>query len=313
MADVILQCTGLSKRFGPHLAVDDLSFQVASGECYGLLGPNGAGKTTTISIVCGLLRADRGEVLVDGHQIDPSTVARRGAIGYVPQEVALYPRLSARENLAFFGRLYGLTGRDLADRVAHALELVGLTDRAGDPVEKYSGGMKRRANIAAGLLHDPQLLVLDEPTVGIDPQSRNAILETVAGLAASGMAVVYASHYMEEVERICDRVGILDRGRFVAEGSRAELVASVGGRGRIDLAARGPLSELATALRRLRQVEEVTVNEEGVTILGRDAPRLLPRVLETADGVGAKVVSIAVVEPDLETVFLHLTGRALRD
>ena len=249
MADVVLQCAGLTKRFDGRVAVDDVSLEVAAGECYGLLGPNGAGKTTTIAMVCGLLAADAGEVRVDGHRIDPRAVAARAAIGYVPQEVALYPYLTARENLRFFGRLYGLRGRELHARVDDALEVVALTDRAGDRIETYSGGMKRRANIAAGLLHRPELLVFDEPTVGVDPQSRNAILETVGALTSEGLAVLYASHYMEEVERLCDRVGILDRGRLVAEGTRPEL------------------AELAAA------------------------------------AAGA----------DLETVFLQLTGRALRD
>ncbi|HMC42966.1 MAG TPA: ABC transporter ATP-binding protein [Acidimicrobiales bacterium] len=313
MADIVLHCESLSKRFGSQLAVDDLSFEVAAGECYGLLGPNGAGKTTTISIVCGLLQPDTGTVVVDGQAMSAKAVAARAAIGYVPQEVALYAALTAQENLVFFGRLYGLGGRRLAERVSWALELVGLVDRARDKIETYSGGMKRRANIAAGLLHEPQLLVLDEPTVGIDPQSRHAILDTVAALAQSGMAVVYASHYMEEVERLCDRVGILDRGRLVAEGTRAELVEMVAQGGHIDLGIRGALPQLATAYRRLRQVEEVTVGDQGVRVVGRHISRLLPKLLETAQASGSTVLSVDVAEPDLETVFLHLTGRALRD
>jgi len=313
LADIVLHCESLSKRFGSQLAVDDLSFEVAAGECYGLLGPNGAGKTTTISIVCGLLQPDTGTVVVDGQAMSAKAVAARAAIGYVPQEVALYAALTAQENLVFFGRLYGLGGRRLAERVSWALELVGLVDRARDKIETYSGGMKRRANIAAGLLHEPQLLVLDEPTVGIDPQSRHAILDTVAALAQSGMAVVYASHYMEEVERLCDRVGILDRGRLVAEGTRAELVEMVAQGGHIDLGIRGALPQLATAYRRLRQVEEVTVGDQGVRVVGRHISRLLPKLLETAQASGSTVLSVDVAEPDLETVFLHLTGRALRD
>lgn len=313
MADVVLRCAGLSKRYGSQVAVAGVGFDVAGGECYGLLGPNGAGKTTTLSIICGLLRSDAGEVVLDGRRIDPKAVAARARIGYVPQEVALYPAFSARANLRFFGKLYGLTGDELAQRVAYALELVGLAGRGDDRVETYSGGMKRRANIAAGLLHDPKLLILDEPTVGIDPQSRNAILETVASLADGGLAVVYASHYMEEVERLCDRVGILDHGRLVAEGTRAELIELVGGRGRIDLTVRGPLQTLTSAMRLIRRVEEVTVVDDTVSVVAEDAARLLPRLIETAEGVGAKLLSVNVTEPDLESVFLHLTGRALRD
>jgi ABC-2 type transport system ATP-binding protein len=313
VADVVLRCTGLHKRYGTLVAIDDVGFQVAAGECYGLLGPNGAGKTTTLSILCGLLQPDAGTVVVDGLSIGPKAVTARERIGYVPQEVALYPAFSARDNLAFFGKLYGLRGRALSTRVADALELVGLADRADDRVDSYSGGMKRRANIAAGLLHDPQLLILDEPTVGIDPQSRNAILETVAGLADGGLAVVYASHYMEEVERLCHRVGILDHGQLVAEGTRAELIELVRGRGRIDLGVRGSPSALLSALRRIRQVDEVTATDDTVSVVAADAAHLLPRLLEAAEGVGVKVLAVNVTEPDLEAVFLHLTGRALRD
>ncbi|MHB8464341.1 MAG: ABC transporter ATP-binding protein [Acidimicrobiales bacterium] len=313
MADVVLRCSGLGKRYGSQVAVDDVGFEVAAGECYGLLGPNGAGKTTTLSVICGLLRADAGEVVVDGLRVTPKAVAARGRIGYVPQEVALYPAFSARANLRFFGKLYGLSGSDLTRRVAAGLELVGLSDRADDRVDTYSGGMKRRANIAAGLLHDPQLLILDEPTVGIDPQSRNAILETVASLADNGLAVVYASHYMEEVERLCHRVGILDHGQLVAEGTRDDLIELVGGRGRIDLVVRGSLPALCAAIRRIRRVGEVTATDDTVSVMAEDAARLLPRLLETAEGVGVKILSVNVTEPDLEAVFLHLTGRALRD
>jgi ABC-2 type transport system ATP-binding protein len=313
VADVVLRCTGLHKRYSSQIAVEDVGFQVAAGECYGLLGPNGAGKTTTLSIICGLLRSDAGEVVVDDQRIEPKAVTARERIGYVPQEVALYPAFSARDNLTFFGKLYGLTGRVLAQRVTEALELVGLADRADDRVDAYSGGMKRRANIAAGLLHDPQLLILDEPTVGIDPQSRNAILETVASLADGGLAVVYASHYMEEVERLCHRVGILDHGQLVAEGTRAELIDLVGGRGRIDLIVRGSHNALSEAIRRMRRVDEVMVTDDTVSIVAESPAALLPRLLETAEGVGAKILSVNVTEPDLEAVFLHLTGRALRD
>ncbi len=226
----MLSCRGLRKQFGTRLAVDGVSFDVAVGECYGLLGPNGAGKTTTISMVCGLLEPDAGEVTVDG--APGGSMAARAALGYVPQDLALYPDLTARENLEFFGRLYGLSGATLAERVSVALGLVGLADRGGDRVGTYSGGMKRRANMAAGLLHRPHLLVLDEPTVGVDPQSRNAILETVAAL---GIAVLYTTHYMEEAAKLCRRVGIIDDGRLIAEGTPRALVAAHGGPDRIRL------------------------------------------------------------------------------
>ncbi len=310
----VLACRDLRKRYGERLAVDGVGFQVAAGETYGLLGPNGAGKTTTISMICGLLRRDGGEVTVAGVSLDRDPGAVKAAIGYVPQDVALYQDLTGRENLRFWARMYGLAGGELADRVDAALTVVGLTERAGDKVAAYSGGMQRRLNIAAGLLHRPRLLVLDEPTVGVDPQSRNAILENVEALGGEGVAVLYTTHYMEEAERLCDRVGIIDQGRLIAEGTRRELVATIGERDRIELAASGDLVGLAAAARRtLDGVDEATVVPGGLHLVGRDGRRLLPRLLELAEQAGVEVTSVEVVEPDLEAVFLHLTGKALRD
>jgi ABC-2 type transport system ATP-binding protein len=310
----VLACRDLRKRYGERLAVDGVGFQVAAGETYGLLGPNGAGKTTTISMICGLLRRDGGEVTVAGVSLDRDPGAVKAAIGYVPQDVALYQDLTGRENLRFWARMYGLAGGELADRVDGALTVVGLTERAGDKVAAYSGGMQRRLNIAAGLLHRPRLLVLDEPTVGVDPQSRNAILENVEALGGEGVAVLYTTHYMEEAERLCDRVGIIDQGRLIAEGTRRELVATIGERDRIELAASGDLVGLAAAARRtLDGVDEATVVPGGLHLVGRDGRRLLPRLLELAEQAGVEVTSVEVVEPDLEAVFLHLTGKALRD
>jgi ABC-2 type transport system ATP-binding protein len=313
MDEPVLWCKDLRKRFKERLAVDGIGFEVAPGETYGLLGPNGAGKTTTISMVCGLLRRDGGEVTVAGVSLDDDPGRVKAAIGYVPQDVALYPDLSGLENLRFWGRMYGLTGRDLERRVAETLEVVGLTERAGDKVADYSGGMKRRLNIAAGLLHRPRLLVLDEPTAGVDPQSRNAILTQVETLGGEGVAVLYTTHYMEEAERLCDRVGIIDQGRLVAEGTRRELVARVGERDRVELAAGGDLAGLAAAAARLDGVDEAGVVAGGVHLVARDGRRLLPRLLEAAEHAGAEVTSVELVEPDLEAVFLHLTGKALRD
>ena len=224
----VLACEGLRKSYGERVAVDGVGFSIDRGETYGLLGPNGAGKTTTISMVCGLLDRDAGTVTVAGRPMAPGAIDAKAAIGLVPQEVALYDDLSAEENLEFFGRLQGLAGPLVHERVAEVLDLVGLADRARDHVGDYSGGMKRRANIAAGLLHHPQLLVLDEPTVGVDPQSRNAILESIEALGGEGLSVLYTTHYMEEAQRLCDRVGIIDEGRLVAEGTRRELVAQLG-------------------------------------------------------------------------------------
>ena len=309
----VLWCKDLRKRFKERLAVDGVGFEVAPGETYGLLGPNGAGKTTTISMICGLLRRDGGEVTVAGASLDRDPGQVKAAIGYVPQDVALYPDLSGLENLRFWGRMYGLAGRDLAERVEATLEVVGLTERAGDKVADYSGGMQRRLNIAAGMLHRPRLLVLDEPTAGVDPQSRNAILGNVEALGGQGIGVLYTTHYMEEAERLCDRVGIIDQGRLIAEGTRRELVARVGERGRIELTATGDLAGLAAAAVRVDGVDEASVVDGGVHLVAREAGPLLPRLLEAAEHAGAEVTSVELVEPDLEAVFLHLTGKALRD
>jgi ABC-2 type transport system ATP-binding protein len=309
----VLACTDLTKRFENRTAVDAVTFHIDPGETYGLLGPNGAGKTTTIRMVCGLLRSDGGTVLVGGRQVGRDAVDAKRSIGFVPQDVALYPDLSARENLRFFGRLAGLHRRELAERIDEVLELIGLTDRAGDRVESFSGGMRRRLNIGAGLIHRPELLVLDEPTVGVDPQSRRAILDSVAALSREGMAVLYTTHYMEEAERICDRMGIIDRGRLIVEGTHRELVSKVAEHDRIELVAQGDDEAFAVACLDLDGIVEATSSQEAVHLLSTDGRRLLPRVLELAEHMDVVVRSVEVAEPDLEAVFLHLTGTALRE
>ena len=313
MAEPVLEVRGLRRRFGDVQAVDDVSFGVGTGETYGLLGPNGAGKTTTISMVCGLLAADEGTVRVGGEPVSPRTTRVRGRIGYVPQELAVYPDLSGRENLRFFGRIQGMGRRELGERVDHMLDVVGLTERAGDRVDTWSGGMKRRLNIAVGLLHEPELLVLDEPTVGVDPQSRNAILESVEALAGSGMAVLYTTHYMEEAERLCDRVAIMDVGRIEAEGTRRELVARAGGHDRLRIEGRGDLEAAARELRTDPRVVDVTTDDAGMWATVDTAGTHLPRLLGAVDRAGVEVTAVEVREPDLEVVFLQLTGKALRD
>ena len=309
----MLSCDGLRKHFGERTAVDGVGFTIAPAETYGLLGPNGAGKTTTISMICGLLTRDGGSVEVDGRAVDIGTAAAKHAIGYVPQDLAIYPELSARENLGFFGQLYGMGGADLKRRTDEVLEIIGLADRAGERTEGFSGGMKRRLNIGIGLLHKPKLLVLDEPTVGVDPQSRNAILSSVEALGAQGMAILYTTHYMEEAERLCDRVGIIDEGRIRAEGTRRELTSMIGQRDRIELGARGDLRAAVAALAGIEGVVEVSAHEGGLSLIVVDARRILPRIIEAVADVDASVTNVEIVEPDLEAVFLHLTGRALRD
>jgi ABC-2 type transport system ATP-binding protein len=309
----VLECRELRKRFGDLEAVRGVSFRIAPGETYGLLGPNGAGKTTTISIACGLLEADAGEVLLGGRPLTTHSVGEKAVIGYVPQELAIYPDLSARENLRFFGRLYGLPSATADERIHEVLKVIGLTDRADEQTQNYSGGMQRRLNIGIGLLHRPKLLVLDEPTVGVDPQSRNAILESVERLSAEGMAVLYTTHYMEEAERLCDRIGIVDLGEMKAEGSREELVSLVGEHDRVSLAGVGDLQAAADASLGLAQVRAASVEDGAIQLIVDHARSVLPELLSRATDAGLAVHSVDVREPDLEAVFLHLTGKALRD
>jgi ABC-2 type transport system ATP-binding protein len=311
--NAMLTVEHLRKTFDGLVAVDDVSFFVAEGETYGLLGPNGAGKTTTISMVAGLLRPDAGTVHIAGEEMSVGAVAARASVGLVPQELAIYPDLTADENLRFFGRLYGLTGESLIGRIDHVLETVGLADRRRHRTSEYSGGMKRRLNIAIGLLHRPQLLILDEPTVGVDPQSRNAILEAVEALSTEGMAVVYTTHYMEEAERLCDRVGIIDEGRLVAEGTRRQLVAQVGELDRIELQGRGDLTAVSEIVGASPGVASASASDGAVSVLASEGSSVLPHLLITAGSAGMAVTGVTIQEPDLEAVFLHLTGKALRD
>ncbi|MFP4635366.1 MAG: ATP-binding cassette domain-containing protein, partial [Nitriliruptoraceae bacterium] len=303
--DEVLRCTGLRKAFGSLQAVDDVSLTVERGETYGLLGPNGAGKTTSISMIAGLLRPDAGEVFVVGRPLTPTATAAKAAIGLVPQEVAIYPDLSARENLRFFGHLYGLERGELTSRIDETLEIIGLSDRAGDRAATFSGGMTRRLNIGIGLLHRPELLILDEPTVGVDPQSRNAILASVEALATDGMAVLYTTHYMEEAERLCDRIGIIDQGRLVAEGSRRSLVAMVGGDDLVHLTVDGDAQAAAASLRQLPDLGSVDVENDAIVCLLEGAAGRLPALLDAVGRAGAAVTGVEVREPDLEDVFLH--------
>jgi len=309
----VLECRGLRRRFGDLQAVDGVSFSIKPGETYGLLGPNGAGKTTTISMVAGLLTRDEGEVIVGGQTMTTHSTGLKASIGYVPQDLAIYPDLSARENLVFFARLYGMSGSDARKRAAEVLETIGLSDRAGDQTKNYSGGMKRRLNIGIGLLHQPKLLILDEPTVGVDPQSRNAILGSVEELSSAGMAVLYTTHYMEEAERLCDRVGIIDHGKVIAEGTRRELVGLVGESDHVTLSATGDIAEALEALRAQPWIRNADASGEAIDLVVDDARTHLPAVLQEAAAAGATIKSVEVTEPDLEAVFLHLTGRGLRD
>lgn len=307
----VLAVDGLRKSFGDLVAVDGVGFHVESGETYGLLGPNGAGKTTTISMIAGLLAPDAGKVVVAGEEISVRSTRGRNRIGFVPQDLAIYPDLTCRENLVFFGRLYGLGGDLLKSRVDEVLEVIGLTDRADDLTKEFSGGMKRRLNIGIGLLHEPTLLILDEPTVGVDPQSRNAILTSVENLSSAGMAVLYTTHYMEEAERLCDRVGIIDEGTIKAEGTRRSLVAMIGEKDRIVLS--GDVEPAADELRKMDGVVDVYPGDHRLDVMVTQASSILPALLTRITEAGGSVSGVEIEEPNLEAVFLHLTGKALRD
>jgi ABC-2 type transport system ATP-binding protein len=314
MSQNIIEARRLVKRYGDLEAVKGLSFVIRRGEIFGFLGPNGAGKTTTISMLSCLLEPTEGTAIVAGHDVvkAPNEVKRR--IGLVPQELALYPTLSAHDNLDYFGRIYRLRGRALRQRVDEVLEMVNLTERAKAAVNTYSGGMKRRLNIAAGLLHCPEVLFLDEPTVGVDPQSRNAIFEHVERLRDEGMTVLYTTHYMEEAERLCDRVAIIDEGRIVALDTPRKLIADLGG-GIIHLGVTsGKMDEkLLGQIQSLPEVKSAARFDGKVEVETVHAQEALVHLLELFNRTDTNITALQVLEPNLETVFLHLTGKQLRE
>ena len=301
-----LSLRGLGKDYGTRTAVHAIDLDVVRGECLGLLGPNGAGKTTTMSMACGVTTPTRGTVTIGGLDLAKEPLAAKAKLGLVPQDLALYEELTGTQNLRYFGALYDLAGDALADRMKWALDVVGLADRAGDHVKKYSGGMKRRLNMAAGLLHQPDLLVLDEPTVGVDPQSRNHIFETVRSLKQRGMTVIYTSNYMEEVELLCDRVAIIDAGNIVATGTVNELIAAHAGKG-ISLEITGDIEAAATAARL-----HATVERKEQTLRVVPSAGLAP-VIAAIENAGGTIARIESREANLETAFLALTGKTLRD
>jgi ABC-2 type transport system ATP-binding protein len=313
MTEPAIRVDDLHKSFGETHAVQGVSFCVQPGEIFSLLGPNGAGKTTTISMLATLIRPDQGDASIMGHSIRSDSSAARQALGVVPQEIALYEDLSARENLVFWGKMYGLRGRSLKEQVDAALEMIGLSERANEKVSKYSGGMKRRVNIAAALLHRPAVIFMDEPTVGIDPQTRRNILDSVVALKDQGMTVLYTTHYMEEAQELSDHIAIMDHGKVIAQGTVAELVRIVGETDRIRLAVSGLDESLLQAWGGLPGVANATVEDGVVTILAQDGHAVLPSLFEMAINGAARIASVEIQEPDLEAVFLHLTGRALRD
>ena len=311
----ILEVKDLAKNYGDFQAVKGVSFNIEEGEIFSLLGPNGAGKTTTISMLSTLYTPTSGDATIAGHSITKNPMDVRNAIGVVPQDLALYEDLTARENLIFWGQMYGLGGNALKSRVDEVLEQIGLTEKAKDRVKTYSGGMKRRVNIGVGLLHKPKLLFMDEPTVGIDPQSRRAILDTVKDLNKKGMTVLYTTHYMEEAEELSNRVGIIDHGELIAIGTQKELTKQVGETETLVLhiGENEDPEALVTSFNGIKEVLEANVINNEISVITPSATNVLASVVTKANERGIKIHSIDIREPNLEAVFLHLTGRALRD
>jgi ABC-2 type transport system ATP-binding protein len=311
----ILEVQNLVKKYGDFAAVDGVSFAIDEGEIFSLLGPNGAGKTTTISVLSCLLKPTSGDAVIGGHSVVRESLQVREVIGVVPQDIALYNMLSARENLLFWGRMYGMGGAALKQRVDEVLEQIGLTDKANAKVETYSGGMKRRVNIGVGLLHKPRIIYMDEPTVGIDPQSRRSILETVKDLNKQGMTVLYTTHYMEEAQELSDRVGIIDHGKLIALGTQKELTKIVGEYDtlRLHIGEEGDAEKLAQALSTIPGVMKCSAADHQVVLVVPEAEEALAPAITHANEAGIRIHSVDIQEPNLETVFLQLTGRALRD
>lgn len=309
----IIKITNLSKKYGSNIAVDNISLNINEGEIFGLLGPNGAGKSTTINSICGLLKTNQGEVVIDGINMGENSLEGKKRLGLVPQEIAIFENLTARENIEFFGKLAGLRGSLLKERVDEALEFVGLSDNAKNMPRGYSGGMKRRLNIACAIAHHPKIIILDEPTVGIDPQSRNHILDSVRKLNKMGSTIIYTTHYMEEAESLCSRIAIMDHGRLIADGNREELKKLVHEEEKIIIEGSDISFNTLSEIKAIKAIKDVRLNESRLEIITSNTQLVLQDILFILSKNGVRVKGIEVVEPDLETVFLALTGRKLRD
>jgi ABC-2 type transport system ATP-binding protein len=309
----VIKIRDLTKKYNGNIAVDNISININEGEIFGLLGPNGAGKSTTINSLCGLLKINQGEIIIDGINMRENSLEAKKRLGLVPQEIAIFENLTARENIEFFARLAGLRGSLLKERVDEALEFVGLTDRQKNMPKGYSGGMKRRLNIACAIAHHPKVIILDEPTVGIDPQSRNHILESVRKLNRMGSTIIYTTHYMEEVEALCSRIAVMDHGRVIADGTKEELKNLVHEEEKILIDASDISFNTLTEIKAIKKVKNAQLIENKLEIITSNTQLILQDILFVLSRNGVRVKGVQVVEPDLETVFLSLTGRKLRD
>ncbi|MDQ0176401.1 ABC transporter ATP-binding protein [Bacillus chungangensis] len=310
----MLKVQNVTKKYDKKKVIQDISFHVRKGEAFGLLGPNGAGKSTLIGMLCGLLPYDQGDVEVGGVSVRKNLLMIKKKIGVVPQDIALYPTMSAHDNLIFWGRMYGLKKIEAKKRAAEVLKMVGLSERAKERIETYSGGMKRRINIGAALMHEPELLIMDEPTVGIDPQSRNHILETVKKLNQAGMTIIYTSHYMEEVEYLCEKIAIIDNGELIVIGTKMEILNRLAGGTVLKLKVENATDQYIEALKTIPGVEKLVLIEEGdLDLMITDRQQVLGKVVSLSVAQEIPILSIHIQEPNLETLFLQLTGRSLRD
>jgi ABC-2 type transport system ATP-binding protein len=309
----VIQVASLRKQYGDLLAVDDVSFTAEDGQIFGLLGPNGAGKSTTISCISGLLQPTSGRIRVNGYDVLTAGPEARAQLGVVPQELALYDDLSAAENLLYWASAYGMRGDELKSRVGEVLELTGLLDRSKEPVKNFSGGMKRRLNFACGITHQPKVLLLDEPTVGVDPQSRVRLLDLVREQVAAGTCVLYTTHYMEEAEALCDRLAIIDHGKLIAQGSLDDLRAMMAERDVLRLAGSFDVEAVAAKLGTLEAVEIVQASDDSLILAVAEGPRALPSVLASIAESGSEVRESTMTRPSLESLFIKLTGRELRE
>jgi ABC-2 type transport system ATP-binding protein len=308
-----VEVKGLDKKYRDIHAVNTVSFTIRKGEIFSLLGPNGAGKTTTISMISTLLLPTKGDAFVMGHSARKDPMAVKKSIGVVPQDIALYEDMTARENLAFWGRMYGLRGNALKSRINEVLKIISLEERQKGMIGKFSGGMKRRVNIGVALLHKPDLIIMDEPTVGVDPQSRRNILDSVKELNRQGCTVLYTTHYMEEAQELSDHIAIMDHGQIIASGTHLELVKIVGELDRIDLTLSESVDGRLQDFEKVKGVKKITREDGKLTLLADDSDTVLPRLFELTARLGLRILTVEVKEPNLETVFLQLTGRALRD